>query len=64
MGMANESPIQIKKTPLLIKYLDLIKQEEAFGNNHTEIARNLLWRGIEDLINRGRIKLIEHDEEV
>jgi hypothetical protein len=47
-------PVSITATPKLVEYLDDLVDEEGYGNSKAEVARTLVWRGIEDLI-KGRI---------
>jgi hypothetical protein len=47
--------ITITATPKLVHYLEDIVQEEGYGATPSEIARNLVWRGIEELIAKGII---------
>ena len=37
----------------LAAYLDDLVEEEGYGNSRVEVARSLVWRGIEDLMSRG-----------
>ena len=37
----------------LAAYLDDLVLEEGYGNSRVEVARTLVWRGIEDLLSRG-----------
>jgi len=45
--------VVITGTPKLATYLRDLVVEEGYGNTPAEVARTLLWRGIEDLIHRG-----------
>jgi hypothetical protein len=40
-------------TPKLLRYLDAIVGEEGYGNSRSEVAKTLIWRGIEELISKG-----------
>ena len=46
-------PVVFAATPKLHAYLEDLKQEEGYGNDHGAVARTLVWRGIEDLIDKG-----------
>lgn len=43
-------------TGKVAKYLDALVREEGYGNNRTEVARTLIWRGIFDLIAKGILR--------
>ncbi|MEA2624156.1 MAG: hypothetical protein QOD06_201 [Candidatus Binatota bacterium] len=45
--------VAITGTPKLLRYLEDLVSEEGYGNTPSEVARNLVWRGIEELISRG-----------
>ena len=45
--------IAITGTPKLALYLSDLVAEEGYGATASEVARTLVWRGIEDLISRG-----------
>ena len=45
--------ITITGTPKLSSYLDELVCEEGYGNSPSEVARSLVWRGIEELIKNG-----------
>jgi hypothetical protein len=45
-------PIRITATPKLAAYLDDLIREEGYGNGRAEVARTLVWRGIEDLVDK------------
>ena len=47
--------ITITASPKLGDYLDDLIREEAYGNNRAEIAKNLIWRAVEDLLYKGII---------
>ena len=47
--------ITITASPKLGDYLDDLIREEGHGNNRAEIAKNLIWRAVEDLIYKGII---------
>jgi hypothetical protein len=44
--------VTITASPKLGAYLDDLCREEGYGNSRAEIARNLVWRAIEDLIGK------------
>jgi hypothetical protein len=44
--------VEFAATPKLHAYLEDLVQEEGYGNDHGAVARNLVWRGIEDLIDK------------
>lgn len=44
--------VVITGTPKLAAYLEDLVVEEGYGNTPAEVARSLVWRGIEDLISR------------
>ena len=43
----------IISSPKLRAYLRDLINEEGYGNSRAEVVRTLVWRGIEELINRG-----------
>lgn len=45
--------VVITGTPKLAAYLRDLVLEEGYGSTPAEVARTLVWRGIEDLIARG-----------
>lgn len=45
--------VKITATPKLVAYLEDLIQEEGYGHSKAEIARTLVWRGVEDLISKG-----------
>jgi hypothetical protein len=46
-------PITVTGTPKVAAYLDDLVLEEGYGNSRAEVARTLIWRGIEELISKG-----------
>lgn len=48
--------ITITATPKLALYLDHLIQEEGYGASRGEVAKNLVWRIIEDLISKSIIE--------
>lgn len=44
--------VTITATPKFGEYLDDLVAEEDYGSNRAEVARNLVWRAIEDLIHK------------
>jgi hypothetical protein len=46
--------VPITATPKLVAYLNALVDEEGYGTSRAEVARTLVWRGVEDLI-KGRI---------
>jgi len=46
-------------TPKLLRYLDAIVAEEGYGNSRSEVAKALIWRGIEELISRSVVDRIK-----
>lgn len=52
------SEVPITATPKLVAYLERLIAEEGYGNSKAEVARTLLWRGVEDLIKGGILKQI------
>ena len=44
--------VVITGTPKLATYLRDLVVEEGYGSTPAEVARTLVWRGIEDLIHR------------
>jgi hypothetical protein len=48
-------PVQvtITGTPKLASYLDALVKEEGYGNSRAEVAKTLIWRGIEELLSKG-----------
>jgi hypothetical protein len=47
--------VTITATPRLKVYLEDLVNEEGYGSSTSEVARTLVWRGIEDLIHKGVI---------
>jgi hypothetical protein len=45
--------VTITASPKMGAYLDDLCREEGYGNSRAEIARNLVWRAIEELIGKG-----------
>ena len=45
--------VTITSTPKLGLYLEDLVAEEGYGSSRAEVARNLVWRGIEELIKNG-----------
>lgn len=45
--------VVITGTPKLALYLADLVHEEGYGATAAEVARTLVWRGIEELISRG-----------
>jgi hypothetical protein len=45
--------VTITSTQKLGLYLADLKSEEGYGNSPSEVARTLVWRGIEQLISGG-----------
>jgi hypothetical protein len=45
--------VTITSTPKLGLYLDDLVSEEGYGNSRAEVARTLVWRGIEELLGKG-----------
>ncbi len=45
--------ITITSTPKLASYLNDLVDEEGYGKTPSEVARTLVWRGIEELIKAG-----------
>lgn len=45
--------VTITGTPKLAAYLDDLVAEEGYGHSGAEVARTLVWRGIEELISKG-----------
>jgi hypothetical protein len=45
--------VVITGTPKLALYLSDLVREEGYGATAAEVARTLVWRGIEELISRG-----------
>jgi hypothetical protein len=45
--------VTVTSTPKLGLYLEDLKDEEGYGNSVAEVARTLVWRGIEELIKGG-----------
>jgi len=53
---ANKIPtitVPISATPKLLQYLDDLIGEEGYGTSRAGVAKNLVWRTIEDLIHKG-----------
>lgn len=48
--------ITITATPKLARYLEDLIEVEGYGASRGEVARNLVWRLIEDLISKGIIE--------
>jgi len=48
----------LKATPKLLSYLEALIQEEGFGKSRPEVAENLCWRMIEELIRVGTLTRI------
>lgn len=48
--------ITITATPKLALYLDHLIEEEGYGASRGEVAKNLVWRMIEDLISKSIIE--------
>lgn len=44
--------ITITTTPKLALYLSDLVTEEGYGANPSEVARTLIWRALEDLMER------------
>lgn len=47
--------ITITASPKMGEYLDDLVLEEGYGNNRSEVAKNLVWRTIEELLHKGII---------
>lgn len=45
--------VDVAVSEKLAAYLDDLVQEEGYGNSRVQVARTLVWRGIEDLLSRG-----------
>lgn len=45
--------VPISATPKLLKYLDDLVKEEAYGNSRAEVAKSFVWQVIQDLISKG-----------
>lgn len=54
------SPIEVrmKATPKLIAYFEALIEEEGFGRSRPDVAENLCWRMIEELIRGGTLTRI------
>lgn len=50
--------VVVQGSPKLRRYLEVLVAEEGYGNSVPEVATTLIWRGIEDLINKGIIDRI------
>ena len=48
--------IEFAASPKLVKYLDELKKLEGFGANRAEIARTLVWKEVNRLIEVERLK--------
>lgn len=49
-------PVEIQASPKLRLYLDDLIREDGYGTSRPEVARTLVWRGIEELITRDIIQ--------
>lgn len=45
--------VTITASPKLALYLADLVSEEGYGASPSEVAKNLIWRALEDLIQRG-----------
>jgi hypothetical protein len=45
--------ITVTASPRLRDYLNDLVAQEGYGATPSEVAKNLVWRGIEDLIYKG-----------
>lgn len=45
-------PISFAATPKLAAYIDRLIAKERYGNSRGGVARNLVWRMIEDLLSK------------
>jgi len=61
MGNERKKTIQIIKTPLLVSYLEALVKRERYGGNPTEVAKYLIWRGIDEFIENGTILRLPED---
>jgi hypothetical protein len=48
----------MKATPKLIAYFEALIEEEGFGRSRPDVAENLCWRMIEELIRGGTLTRI------
>lgn len=53
------SKVEMTLSPKLLKYLDLLKEKEGFGNSRPDIIRGFVWDRVNELIKDGRLKEIE-----
>lgn len=44
--------VTITATPKLALYLDDLVAEEGYGNSRAEVARNLVWSAIRELLSK------------
>lgn len=47
--------VEVGFTPKAIKYLDLLKEKDGFGNSRSEIIRNFVWKELHRLIEMKRL---------
>ena len=45
--------IVVSGSPKMLMYLDDLVGEEGYGMSRAEVAKNLVWRAIENLIAKG-----------
>jgi hypothetical protein len=50
--------VRMKATPKLLAYFEALIDEEGFGETRPEVAENLCWRMIEELIRAGTLARI------
>jgi len=48
----------MRATPKLLAYFEALVDEEGFGETRPEVAENLCWRMIEELIRAGTLTRI------
>jgi len=55
-GEKKTKAVPVNATPKLLAYLDELVDMEGFGNSRAEVARNFVWKEVNQLIADGRLK--------
>lgn len=51
--------VEVTLSPKLLKYIDILKEKEGFGNSRPDVIRECVWKEVNRLIEVGRLKEIE-----
>ena len=51
--------VEITVSPKLLRYIDILREKEGFGNSRQDVIRGFVWERVNDLIRDGRLKEIE-----